>query len=74
MSVHKAFIVLAFIVSFVSLSLFAKNQEVVMGINVNQGKDTVVDYISGKVVPATPEEIEATQPFSRRLVEDYGYP
>lgn len=74
MSMHKAFIVFAFIVSFVSLSLFAKNQEVVMGINVNQGKDTVVDYISGKVVPATPEEIEATQPFSRRLVEDYGYP
>lgn len=35
---------------------------------------TIVDYISGKTVKATPEEIEATQPFSRQLVEDYGYP
>jgi type I restriction enzyme M protein len=32
------------------------------------------DYISGKRVRATPEEVEAVQVFSRRLVEDYGYP
>jgi type I restriction enzyme M protein len=32
------------------------------------------DYVSGKRVRATPEEVEAVQVFSRRLVEDYGYP
>ena len=31
------------------------------------------DYISGIDVKAGPEEIEAVQPFSRRLVEEYGY-
>ncbi|HUU29838.1 MAG TPA: N-6 DNA methylase, partial [archaeon] len=31
------------------------------------------DYISGKVVKATPEELQAVQVFARRLVEDYGY-
>lgn len=34
----------------------------------------VVDYISNKQVKGTPEEIEAVQPFSKKLVEDYGYP
>lgn len=34
----------------------------------------IIDYISGIEVQSTPEEIEATQPFSRRLVEDLGYP
>ena len=34
----------------------------------------IIDYISGLQVKATPEEIEAVQPFSRKLVEDYGYP
>ena len=34
----------------------------------------VVDFISGKEIKATPEEIEAVQVFSRQLVEDYGYP
>jgi type I restriction enzyme M protein len=33
----------------------------------------ILDYISGERVKATPEEIEAVQVFSRRLVEDYGY-
>lgn len=32
------------------------------------------DYISGQIVKATPEEVQATQVFSQRLVEDYGYP
>lgn len=36
--------------------------------------DRVFDYISGVEIPATPEEIEATQVFSKLLVEDYGYP
>ena len=36
--------------------------------------ERVIDYISGIEVPATPEEIEATQVFSKLLVEDYGYP
>ncbi|MFU2192824.1 restriction endonuclease subunit M [Methanobacterium sp. MZD130B] len=34
----------------------------------------IIDYISGKEVKATPEEIEAVQVFSKQLVEDYGYP
>lgn len=34
----------------------------------------VSDYITGSLIKATPEEIEAVQPFSRKLVEDYGYP
>lgn len=34
----------------------------------------ITDYISGLQVHATPEEIQATQPFSKILVEDYGYP
>lgn len=34
----------------------------------------IIDYISGEPVKATPEEVEATQVFSRVLVEDYGYP
>ncbi len=34
----------------------------------------IEDYISGIPVKATPEEIDAVQVFSRRLVEDYGYP
>ncbi len=34
----------------------------------------VVDYISGKEVKSTPEEIEAVQVFAKQLVEDYKYP
>lgn len=34
----------------------------------------IIDFISGKEVSATPEEIESTQLFSKILVEDYGYP
>jgi len=37
-------------------------------------QDTVVDYISGQTLKATPEEVEAVQVFARRLVEDYAYP
>lgn len=33
----------------------------------------IFDYISGEQVKASPEEVEATQVFSRILVEDYGY-
>jgi type I restriction enzyme M protein len=32
------------------------------------------DFISGVQVKATPEELEAVQVFSRRLVDDFGYP
>lgn len=35
---------------------------------------TLVDYVSRARVRATPEELGATQPFSRSLVEDYQYP
>ena len=38
------------------------------------GRGMIEDYISGQLVRATPEEVEAVQVFSRRLVEDYGYP
>jgi type I restriction enzyme M protein len=31
------------------------------------------DYISGELVKAGPEQIEAVQVFSRRLVDEYGY-
>lgn len=34
----------------------------------------IIDYISGLPVKETPEEVEAVQPFSKILVDDYGYP
>ena len=34
----------------------------------------LIDYISGTEVKATPEEIQAVQPFAKMLTEDYGYP
>lgn len=34
----------------------------------------IFDYISGVQVKETPEEMEAVQPFSKILVDDYGYP
>lgn len=34
----------------------------------------IFDYISGEEIKGTPEEVEAVQPFSIQLVEDYGYP
>lgn len=34
----------------------------------------IFDFISGQQVKSSPEEIEATQVFSKILVEDYGYP
>ena len=33
----------------------------------------IIDYISGLQVKETPEEVEAVQPFSKILVDDYGY-
>jgi len=33
----------------------------------------IPDFITGKPVRATPEEVEARQVFERRLVEEYGY-
>lgn len=34
----------------------------------------IIDFISGKEIKATPEEVEAVQVFSEVLVKDYGYP
>lgn len=34
----------------------------------------IIDFISGKKIRATPEELQAVQPFLKKLVEDYGYP
>ena len=36
--------------------------------------EKIIDFISGMEITATPEEIEATQVFSKILVEDYLYP
>ena len=36
--------------------------------------EKIKDFISGLSVYATPEEIEATQIYSKILVQDYGYP
>jgi len=33
----------------------------------------IIDYISGKEIKGSPEEIEATQPFSKILIDDYLY-
>jgi len=35
---------------------------------------TITDYVSGALVKAIPEEVDAVQVFARQLVEDYGYP
>lgn len=37
-------------------------------------RDRIVDYVSGIEVDAKPEEVQAVQPFSKILVEDYNYP
>lgn len=34
----------------------------------------IVDYVSKIEVKATPEEVQAVQPFEKILIEDYGYP
>ena len=34
---------------------------------------SIFDYVSGQMIKGTPEEIEAVQPFSKRLVEEYEY-
>lgn len=34
----------------------------------------LIDYISGQELKATSEEIQAVQPFVKKLCEDYGYP
>ncbi len=74
MNMREACAMVAFGVSLVMMPVEAEDQEVMMDTAIKHEKKTVVDYISGHEIPATPEEIEATQPFSRRLVEDYGYP
>ena len=37
-------------------------------------KDKIIDFVSGLEVVAKPEELQAVQPFSKILVEDYHYP
>ena len=46
-------------------------EDAASSIAISDGK--VVDFISGQLIKPTPEEIQATQIFSRNLVEDYGY-
>lgn len=45
-----------------------------MQIEKKVGKGQIEDFVSGVAVAAGDEEVSATQPFSRLLVEDYGYP
>ncbi|MCE9637134.1 MAG: N-6 DNA methylase [Planctomycetes bacterium] len=40
----------------------------------DQVGEHLADYVSGRSFRATPEEVEAVQVFSRRLVEELGYP
>ena len=42
-------------------------------VNYEKKENYIKDYISDILVKATPEQIEAIQPFSRKLVEEYGY-
>lgn len=37
-------------------------------------RNKIIDFVTGAEVDGKPEEIQAVQPFSRILVEDYGYP
>ena len=50
-----------------------QNEEVPIS-EADASKGFINDYISGTRIKATPEEIEAVQVFSKRLVEDYNYP
>lgn len=43
-------------------------------LSLGKESDFLIDYISGKQVRATPEEVEAVQVFARRLVDELGYP
>lgn len=52
----------------------AVSREEIAALAASGGRRTIQDFISGADVPATPEEINATQVFSRRLVEEFGYP
>lgn len=40
----------------------------------NPASRTIIDYISGRTVRATLEEVDGVQVFARRLVEELGYP
>lgn len=42
--------------------------------NRNSKSNRIVDYISGLEAPGTPEEIEATQPMAKILVDELNYP
>lgn len=49
---------------------FTSEQSVVVSLR----EGYITDFISGQVVRATPEEVEAVQVFAKQLVEDYNYP
>lgn len=40
----------------------------------DDSKRRLLDFVSGLEIPETPEELRATQPFSRQLIQDYSYP
>ena len=51
-----------------AMKKFEKTEEV------EKREGQIQDFISGHWVKATPEEVDAVQIFSRRLIEDYNYP
>ena len=57
----------------ISVEPFELEPEASSGVE-NVAAGSVKDFISGATVRATPEEVDAVQVFSRRLVEDFGYP
>lgn len=51
------------------------SQQPTLEVNELESRDgLIIDYISGKTIKGTPEELDAVQTFSKILVEDYGYP
>ena len=53
----------------------ASGQVMLTGDKIEQNEsEYIVDFISGEKIKAGPEELEAAQILSRRLVEEFGYP
>jgi len=50
------------------------NQITLSGQKLEEKSEYIIDYISGQKIKALPEEIDAVQIFSKRLVEEFGYP
>ncbi|WP_233118217.1 N-6 DNA methylase [Aggregatibacter actinomycetemcomitans] len=49
------------------------NSQIIFTDEIETRSGYILDYISGNYVRSTPEEVQATQPFSQILVNDYKY-